>query len=133
MSQWNIGDSRSFSKTITDADIRAFAEISGDHNPIHLDEAYAAASKFGRRIAHGALITSFISNVIGNQIPGHGCIYLGSSFKFKNPTFIGDTVTATATIKSLRAERGLYVLECVCTNQDGAVLCEGESTVMWQP
>ena len=76
-----VGDSRTLIKTITEADVRLFAEVSGDHNPIHLDQTYAAQTRFGKRIVHGALLAAFISNIIGNQIPGHGSIYLSSNLK----------------------------------------------------
>ena len=128
-----VGDSRTFSKTISDADVRAFAIISGDINPIHLDDTYAAKTRFGKRIVHGALLASFISNVVGNQIPGSGSIYLSSSLKFRAPTFINDTVTTTATIITIRSDKPIYTLECICKNQHGEVLCEGQAVVLYEP
>ena len=130
---FTVGDSRTLIRTITETDVRLFAEISGDINPIHLDDRYAAKTRFGKRIVHGALIASFISNLIGNQIPGHGSIYLSSSLKFRAPTFIGDTVTTTATITSIRSDKPIYTLECICTNQHKEVLCQGESVVLYEP
>ncbi len=133
MQTFKIGDTASVTKTITEADIVAFAEISGDHNPLHLDAAFAANSRFGQRIAHGALVSSLISNVIGNQLPGQGSIYLSSSLKFRAPTFIDDTITATATISSIREDKPIFVLACVCSNQDGKIVCESESVVLYEP
>ena len=130
---FTVGDSRTLIRTITETDVRLFAEISGDINPIHLDGTYAAKTRFGKRIVHGALIASFISNLIGNQIPGHGSIYLSSSLKFRAPTFIDDTVTTTATITSIRSDKPIYTLECICTNQHKEVLCQGESVVLYEP
>lgn len=130
---FSVGDSRTLIRTITETDVRLFAEISGDINPIHLDETYAAKTRFGKRIVHGALLAAFISNIIGNQIPGHGSIYLSSNFKFRAPTFIGDTVTTTATITSIRPDKPIYTLECICTNQHKEVLCQGESVVLYEP
>ncbi len=127
-----VGDSRTLIKTITDADVRLFAEISGDHNPIHLDQAYAAQTRFGKRIVHGALLAAFISNIIGNQIPGHGSIYLASNLKFRAPTFIDDTVSTTATITAIRPDKPIYTLECICTNQHKEVLCQGEAVVLYE-
>jgi 3-hydroxybutyryl-CoA dehydratase len=133
MHNFKVGDTASFSKTITEADIVAFAEISGDHNPLHLDAVFAATSRFGQRIAHGALVSSLISNVIGNQLPGEGSIYLSSSLKFRAPTFIDDTITATATISSIREDKPIFVLACVCNNQNSKVVCEGESVILYEP
>ena len=133
MAQFKVGDSASVSKTISESDIIAFAEISGDKNPLHLNAEFAARSRFGRRIAHGALVSSLISNVIGNQLPGQGSIYLSSSLKFRAPTFIDDTITAIATVSSIRQDKPIYVLECVCSNGRGAVVCQGESVVLYEP
>jgi 3-hydroxybutyryl-CoA dehydratase len=133
MPKFKVGDSAKISKTIVETDIIAFAEISGDKNPLHLNAEFAANSRFGRRIAHGALVSSLISNVIGNQLPGQGSIYLSSSLKFRAPTFIDDTITATATISSIRTDKPIYVLECVCSNQRGEVVCQGESVVLYEP
>lgn len=127
---WQVGDSRQFTKTVTDEDMRLFAQVSGDHNPLHLDDVYAARTRFKQRIAHGALLASYISNVIGNQIPGYGSIYLSSSLKFRAPTFIGDTVTTSATITAIRSDKPIVTLSCVCSNQAGEVLCSGEAVVM---
>ena len=133
MPEFKVGDTASISKTISEADIVAFSEISGDHNPLHLDAEFAARSRFGRRIAHGALVSSLISNVIGNSLPGQGSIYLSSSLKFRAPAFIDDTITATATISSIREDKPIYVLECVCSNQHGEIVCQGESVVLYEP
>ena len=133
MHNFKVGDSARVSKTISEADIVAFSQISGDHNPLHLDAAFAANSRFGQRIAHGALVSSLISNVIGNQLPGQGSIYLSSNLKFRAPTFIDDTITATATISSIREDKPVFVLACVCNNQHGEVVCQGESVVLNEP
>jgi 3-hydroxybutyryl-CoA dehydratase len=132
MHNFKVGDNASVTKTISEADITAFAKISGDHNPLHLDAEFAARSRFGQRIAHGALVSSLISNVIGNQLPGQGSIYLSSSLKFRAPTFIDDTITATATISSIRQDKPIFVLACVCSNQHGDVVCQGESVVLYE-
>jgi 3-hydroxybutyryl-CoA dehydratase len=133
MHHFKVGDSASVTKTISEADITAFAQISGDHNPLHLDAAFAANSRFGQRIAHGALVSSLISNVIGNQLPGQGSIYLSSSLKFRAPTFIDDTITATATISSIRQDKPVILLSCECRNQRGDIVCEGESVILYEP
>jgi 3-hydroxybutyryl-CoA dehydratase len=127
---WQIGASASRTKTYTDDDVRTFAQVSGDMNAIHLDDAYAKSTIFGRRIAHGMLTASLISAVIGNDLPGEGTIYLGQDLKFKAPVFIGDTVTATVEIVKYRAERRIMTLRTVCTKADGTVVIEGEAVVI---
>jgi 3-hydroxybutyryl-CoA dehydratase len=125
-----VGDTTQRSKTITDADIRAFAEVSGDHNPIHLDDDYAAKSPFGRRVVYGILVTSVISAALANDLPGEGTIYMAQSVKFKKPVFIGDTVTATLTVTAYREDKRIATLHTTVTNQDGAMVIEGEATVL---
>lgn len=124
------GDSATYSKTITDEDIRAFADLAGDDNSVHLDDEYARKTRFGRRIAHGVLSGSLISTVIGTRLPGEGSIYLSQSFKFVAPVFPGDTVTARATVKSVRDDRPIVTLETVCTNQRGETVITGEAVVL---
>ena len=103
--KFTIGDTASLSRTITDADIRSFADVTGDHNPVHLDDDCAGRSRFGRRIAHGMLTASLISSVIANELPGEGSIYLGQTLKFVAPVFPGDTVTAMVTVTDIRADK----------------------------
>jgi 3-hydroxybutyryl-CoA dehydratase len=124
------GDSATYSKTITDEDIRAFADLAGDDNSIHLNDEYARKTRFGRRIAHGMLGASLISTVIGTQLPGSGSIYLSQSFKFVAPVFPGDTVTAKATVKSIKEGKPIVTLETVCTNQRGETVITGEAVVL---
>jgi len=130
MMKFNIGDSASISKTITDADIRAFAEVTGDHNPLHLDDDYAAKTRFGRRIAHGMLSASLISAVLANELPGAGSVYLSQTLKFVNPVFPGDTVTARVTVIEIRDNKPIVKLETVCLNQRNENVLQGEATVL---
>jgi 3-hydroxybutyryl-CoA dehydratase len=123
------GMSASFSKTVTEADILMFAGVSCDINAVHLNEEFAKTTMFGGRIAHGMLTAGFISAVLANKLPGPGTIYLGQTLKFKAPVRIGDTVTATATVKEVVVEKKRAILETVCTVGGKAVL-EGEATVM---
>ena len=129
----HIGDKFSTSREVTDKLIRDFAELSGDHNPIHLDEEFAATTRFGRRIAHGMLSGAFISAVLGNEFQGRKILYLSQTMKFTAPVFIGDTVTTTATVSGIREDKGIVTLDTVCTNQDGEVTLKGESVVMILP
>ncbi|MCC6802753.1 MAG: MaoC family dehydratase [Anaerolineae bacterium] len=127
---WNIGETASRIRTISDDDVRAFAQISGDTNSIHLDDTYAASTPFGRRIVHGMLTASLISAVIGNDLPGIGTIYLGQDLKFKAPVFIGDTVTATVEIVKYREDKRITTLRTTCTKADGTLVIEGEAVVI---
>lgn len=124
------GDTASLSRTISDDDIRAFAEATGDRNPLHLDEDFAKQTRFGRRIAHGMLSASLISAVIASELPGQGGIYLGQTLQFVAPVFLGDTVTARVTVSAVREDKPILKLETVCTNQRGEVVIRGEATIL---
>ena len=125
-----IGDTASFTKTVTEADVVNFAGISGDFNPAHMNEAEAEKGMFGKRIAHGMLSASFISTVLGTELPGKGCIYMGQELRFVKPVFFGDTITATATVIEKVEEKNRIRLETVCTNQDGDQVITGFATIM---
>jgi len=127
-----VGETASITKTITQEDIEKFADLSGDRNPIHLDEEHAKGTRFGRRIAHGMLTSSLISNVIGNELPGVGSIYLSQTLQFLAPVFPGDTVTACATVTSVREDKPIVKLETVCKNQRDEIVIKGEATVLVQ-
>ena len=124
----SVGMSADFAKTITDADVRTFADISGDTNPVHLDEAFAADTVFEGRIAHGMLTSSLISTVLGTKLPGPGSIYVSQTLRFKGPVRIGDTVRAQCTVTALNEERSRVTFECLCTVNDEIVL-EGEAVL----
>lgn len=125
-----VGDSAEMRKTIADEDVRAFAELTGDCNPVHLDEEYAAQTRFGRRIAHGMLGASLISAVLANELPGRGTVYLSQTLKFTAPVFLGDTVTARVTVKRVREDKPVVTLETICTNERGERVVEGEAVVL---
>lgn len=125
-----IGESASFTKTVTETDIILYAGISGDFNPAHIDAESAKTGMFGQRIAHGMLSAGFISNVLGNQLPGPGTIYMGQELRFVKPVFIGDTVTATVTVTEKITEKNRLKLETVVTNQNGDKVITGVATVM---
>ena len=125
-----VGDTATRAKTFTDEDVRAFAELTGDHNPVHLDDEYAATTRFGRRIAHGMLAASLISAALANELPGRGTVYLSQTLKFTAPVFPGDTVEARVTVKQVREDKPVVTLETVCTNQRGETVITGEAVVM---
>ena len=125
-----IGDTFSVSKEVTDELIRKFADVSGDRNPIHLDEEFAKNTRFGKRIGHGMLTASFISAVLGYELSVRKVVYLGQTLKFTHPTFIGDIVTAKGTVIKIRKDKPIITIETICVNQEGVVLLEGEATLM---
>jgi 3-hydroxybutyryl-CoA dehydratase len=126
-----LGSQATLSRTITEDDILLFALVSGDHNPIHLDARYAEQSFFGKRIAHGFLIGSLISAVLGNDLPGPGSIYLGQTLKFLAPIHIGDTITVSVKVVALREEKRIVTLHTECTNQKGTLVLSGEATIKY--
>ena len=128
-----IGDNFSTSREVTDELVRKFAEVSGDHNPIHLDEEFAKTTRFGQRIAHGMLSGAFISAVLGNEFRDMKIVYLSQTMKFTAPVFLGDTVTASATIIAIREDKNIVTLETNCINQKGETLVKGEAAVMVLP
>ena len=123
------GMSASFAKTVTERDIALFGDVSGDTNPVHFDEAFARATPFKGRIAHGVLAASYVSTVLGMEMPGPGTIFIGLNVRFKAPVRIGDTVRATCTVREVLPERRRVIFDCACTVGDVVVL-EGEATVM---
>lgn len=125
-----IGDTFSRSRIVTDELVRAFADVSGDYNPIHLDDEFAKTTRFGRRIAHGMLSGAFISAVMGEELTQSKIVYLSQSMKFVAPVYIGDTVTTTSTISKIREDKNIVTLETVCTNQHGEIVVKGEGVVM---
>jgi 3-hydroxybutyryl-CoA dehydratase len=130
MPSFQPGDTASRTTTITDEMIRAFAELTGDTNPVHLDDAYAASTRFGRRIAHGMIAASLISAALANDLPGPGTVYLSQTLQFKAPVFPGDTITTTVEVKTVRPDKPIVTLGTVCTNQDQKVVLEGEAVVL---
>ena len=115
---------------INDETIRAFADVTGDTNPVHLDDEYAAGTRFGRRIAHGMIAAGLISATLANDMPGPGTVYLNQSLKFKLTVFPGDTITATVEVVKVREDKPIVTLSTVCTNQDDKVVLEGEAVVL---
>ena len=125
----SLGQSAETDRTVDAGVIDAFATVSGDTNPVHLDDTYAAATPFGERIAHGMLSAAYISAVLGVQLPGPGAIYVSQTLRFRRPVKIGDVVTARATVTELDAERARATLATVCLVNDKPVV-EGEAVVM---
>ena len=127
--QLEVGQSASFSKTVSETDVYLFAGITGDFNPAHIDQAYAEKTVFKTRIAHGMLSAGFISTVLGTQLPGPGTIYISQSMTFLAPVAMGDTITATAEVVEILTAKKRVRLKTVCTNQEGKEVLVGEAQV----
>lgn len=126
----HVGDQASFVKQITDSDIRLFAQVSGDFNPVHLDEDYAAKTMFKGRIAHGGLVSSLFSTVLGTQLPGEGTIYLDQSSHFVRPVYLNDTITANVEVSEIDQIKGQVTLKTTAINQKGKPVVIGYAVVM---
>jgi len=125
----SVGQSAIFGKTVTEADIVAFAGVSGDFNPVHLNEEWAKETRFKGRIAHGMLSAAYISNVLGMKLPGPGSIYVSQMLKFKAPVRIGDTVVTRVEVTSLVPDKKFAVIKTTCSVGGKAVI-EGEATML---
>ena len=124
-----VGQTAEMSRVVGAADIEAFAEVSGDNNPVHLDEAYAKTTTFGERIAHGMLSAAYISAILGTRLPGPGAIYLSQSLRFRRPVKIGAPVVTRVTVETLDERRGHVTFATDC-QVDGKTVVDGEAVVM---
>jgi len=125
----SVGDHAEFSKTVSESDVYAFAGITGDFNPSHVNAAYAENTIFKKRIAHGMLAAGFVSTILGTLLPGPGTIYVRQELKFTAPVYFGDTITARVDVIDLNQEKNRVRLKTTCTNQDGTMVIEGEAMV----
>jgi 3-hydroxybutyryl-CoA dehydratase len=125
-----LGQSASFTKTMTEADAILFSGISGDLNPVHINQSYAEQSMFKNRIVHGALISSLFSTVLGMYLPGNGTIYLEQDSRFTKPVYLNDTITATVTVEEIILEKNRVKLTTEATNQKGETVVKGYAIVL---
>jgi 3-hydroxybutyryl-CoA dehydratase len=125
-----IGLTAEYKKIITEEDIEKFSEVSGDYNPVHMDEEYANQTIFQGRIAHGMLSASFISTVLASKLPGPGTIYLKQNLVFRNPVRIGDQITTRVEVISKNDEKKRIRLKTTCINQEEEIVIDGEALVM---
>ncbi|MBI2421419.1 MAG: MaoC family dehydratase [Candidatus Hydrogenedentes bacterium] len=130
VSRFEVGQSASLSKSIQQRDIEIFAQLSGDDNPIHLDEEYAMGTRFGGRIAHGMLVAGLISAVLGTKLPGKGAIYLSQELKFRGPVRPGDTLTAKVEIIEWDEEKSRMTLTTEVSNQNEDVVIMGTAKML---
>lgn len=126
----HVGDLYRMTKQFTESDVLGFAKVTGDVNPAHLDEAYAATTMFKTRIVHGMLVGSLFSAIFGTEFPGLGSIYVNQSLKFTKPVYLNDEIIATVTVKELIPDRGRVVFDCVATNQRQEVVLIGEAVII---
>jgi acyl dehydratase len=135
--RWKVGDQASITRKVRFWHINWFARITGDNNPVHLDEEVAKKTSFGRRIAHGMLSAGFISAVLGTRLPGVGSIYVSQTLNFKKPVYPGDKITTTAEVVEVKPTKkpGLHFirLKTECKNQDGDVVLDGEAVIYYKP
>ena len=127
-----VGDSVSLRRTFSDADVRLFADLVGDHNPVHLNEEFAAGTQFKQRIVHGMLVSSLFSTLLGTRLPGHGAIYMGQDVKFKAPVYLDMEVIAKVEVKLIRQDKGIVTMGLSCEDNAGKTLIAGEA-VMYCP
>jgi len=127
---FTVGEEATFTKIISDEDITTFAKISGDENPVHVNDAYAKGTMFGGRIAHGILVTGLISAVLGTVLPGPGAIYMSQQLRFLAPVRPGDEATARAKVTEWDSEKGRITLLTEVTNQDGVTVITGEARLV---
>lgn len=128
----SVGETASLSKTISTGDIEQFAEVTGDVNPVHVNEEFAKKTRFGGRIAHGMWAAALISAVLGTRLPGPGTIYLNQTLSFKAPVLPGDTITARVKVVRVREDKRILTLETVCENQKSERVLEGEAIVLYE-
>jgi 3-hydroxybutyryl-CoA dehydratase len=127
-----IGTKGTITKIFSEEDVIAFAKASGDKNPLHLDEKYAARTRFGTRIVHGMLVSGLISAVLGTKIPGPGTVYLNQDINFKRPVFIGDEISAVVEVIKIRNGKHIYTLSTTCVNQNNEEVITGQAVVMFE-
>lgn len=126
----NVGDYEVFQKTVSESDVYLYAGITGDFNPVHVNDVKAKKSMFNGRIAHGMLTAGFISTVLGTLLPGPGTIYRDQTLSFKKPVYFGDTITAKVTVIEIIIEKNIIHCETVCFNQNDEVVVTGIAKVM---
>lgn len=124
-----IGQTASLKKTFSSEEVKAFAELSLDRNPIHLDEIYAEQTIFGSRIVHGFLVGSLISAVFGTQLPGEGAIYLHQEMNFRKPVYHGEEITVTVTVTNIRKEKSILYFDTKCENGRGEIVIDGNAVL----
>jgi acyl dehydratase len=122
-----MGQRAERTKLVTDADLHAFAELTGDYNPLHFDDAFAAATRFGRRVAQGGIAAGMLNALVAMDLPGPGTVFMSQTLTYRAPVYVGDTLTATAEIVSLKPDKPVCQLRFEIRNQEGTLLVEAEA------
>ena len=130
MDELNIGDTQSVTITLDEENVEAFAKATGDYNPLHMDDEYAAATPFGKRVVHGVLLTGVVSGLLGAKFPGLGTVARELTSKFSKPVFLGDTVTATAEVVEKNDKLNMCTLKYTVKNQEGIIAVKGKAVVL---
>lgn len=130
---FEAGERASLSRDVTQADIAAFAELTGDHNPVHLDDGFARRTRFGGTIAHGLMGATLIAAVLGTRLPGPGAVYLGQTLRFLHPVRPGDRITAEVEVTSWDSARRIVKVTTRCVNQDGREVMAGDAALLVEP
>jgi acyl dehydratase len=128
-STFKVGDTASIEKTFTEEDVQKFSELSLDKNPVHLDPDFATQSIFGERVVHGMLVASLFSAILGTTLPGEGTIYLRQTLNFLAPLYLGDKITASVEIVTIRPDKPIITLRTTAVKDDGTTVIEGEAVV----
>lgn len=124
-----VGDKASRLRTFTDVDVQQFADLTGDHNPVHLDAEFAAGTQFKAQIVHGMLVGSLFTGILGEDLPGPGSIYMTQNLSFKAPVYLGQEVMASVEVMTIREGKGIVSLDTYVTDQDGKVLVKGDAVL----
>ena len=124
-----VGDTATLTRVFTDADVRQYADLSTDHNPVHLDADYAASTQFGQRIVHGMLVGSLFSALLGEHLPGHGSIYMSQNLQFKAPVYLDTQVIAKVEITAIRDGKPIVTVKTTCEDKDCKLLITGEAVL----
>lgn len=127
--EFYVGQSASLKKVFSSDDVKVFAELSLDKNPIHLDETYAGQSLFGKRIVHGFFVGSLISAVFGTVLPGEGAIYLHQEMNFRKPVYHGEEIKATVTVTNIKKEKSILYFDTKCENKRGEIVIDGNAVL----
>ncbi len=122
-----VGQSAARTKTVTDTDLRAYAEITGDYNPLHFDDAFVRQTRFGRRVAQGGITAGMLNALVAMDLPGPGTVFMSQTLTYQSPTYVGDTLTARVEVLSLKPDKPVCQLAFVVTNQDGTVVLEAQA------
>lgn len=126
-----VGDEAKLTRTLTEKDVQLFADLTGDHNPLHMDNHYAGQTRFKNRVVHGMLTASFLSTIIGTILPGPGALYLSQELNFKKPVMINDIIEAKVIVMQKITSTRMLVLQTIIINQLSQVVVEGKAKVMW--